>query len=146
MKVTIHSLDDLNIFTKQFIQGLKPGVLVVLDGDLGVGKTTFVKMCAKHLGIEDNVDSPTFTLLKTYFPPLMHHIDAYRLEGSEDIFDIEDAVEDKEAYIFLEWGDYIKPFLPKTYIHIQFDLVNTLERSLIITSKGDIDVESFFNY
>lgn len=146
MKVTIHSLNDLNSFAKHFVTQLKPGVLVALDGDLGVGKTTFVKMCAKHLGIEDNVDSPTFTLLKTYFPPLMHHIDAYRLEESEAIFDIEDAIEDEEAYIFVEWASYIQNFLPKNRIHIQFNLEKNQERSLNITSEGDIDVESFFNH
>lgn len=145
MKVTIKNLEALDQFSINFCTLLKPGVVVALDGDLGLGKTTFVKMCAKHLGIKETVDSPTFTILKSYENPLMHHIDAYRLEGTQDIFDIEDAIYDEDAYIFVEWASFIEPMLPKNRVHITFSLGLNQIRLLTIRAEGDFDVKSLLS-
>lgn len=145
MKVRIKDLDALNDFAKKLMTVLPKGVVVALNGNLGLGKTTFVKLCAAHLGIQDTVDSPTFTILKTYENPTLHHIDAYRLEGSDNMFDIEEAVYDQDAYIFIEWAQYIATFLPENRIEISFQMESNQERVLDISSKGDFDVESLLS-
>src|SRR5690625_7852118 len=71
---------------------LNPGTVITLTGDLGVGKTTFTKGIAQGLGIEATVTSPTFTIIKeyTYCDIPLYHIDAYRLDGLDDVFGFEE--------------------------------------------------------
>lgn len=143
--IHLKSLEETKAFAKAFVNQLKPGTLIALEGDLGAGKTTFVKYCAEALGINETIDSPTFILLKTYGPPLVHHIDAYRLEGGYPSFDIEDAMDDEEAIIFVEWASFIKEDLPKDYIELEFKHVNENERTLTIKKEGPLDVKKLLN-
>ena len=88
MKFEIHSIEETQKFAQK-IARLCQGktVLITLDGDLGAGKTTWTKAFGKALGVKNTINSPTFTILKSYKQadgkPL-HHIDAYRLEGLEE--------------------------------------------------------------
>lgn len=143
--IHLKSLEETKAFAKAFINQIKPGTLIALEGDLGAGKTTFVKYCAEALGIKETIDSPTFTLLKTYGPPLMHHIDAYRLEGGQASFDIEEAIDDQEAIVFVEWASFINEDLPQEYIELAFTHVNEHERILTIKKEGPLDVKKLLN-
>lgn len=139
--IHLKSLEETQTFAKAFIEQIKPGTVIALEGDLGAGKTTFVKYCAEALGITETIDSPTFTLLKSYGPPLLHHIDAYRLEGGHTSFDVEDAINDPDAIIFVEWASFIQEALPSEWIELYFTHVNEHERMLTIKKEGPLDVK-----
>ena len=94
MKIAIHSLKDTQEFAQKMANLCKDKQIVItLDGDLGAGKTTWTKSFGKALGVKDVINSPTFTILKSYTmengKPL-HHIDAYRLEGVSQALGIEE--------------------------------------------------------
>ncbi|AVK64573.1 tRNA (adenosine(37)-N6)-threonylcarbamoyltransferase complex ATPase subunit type 1 TsaE [Lactobacillus sp. CBA3606] len=99
---------------------VQPGDLILLDGDLGAGKTTFTKGLAKGLGIDRNVKSPTFTLIREYRQgrlPL-YHMDIYRLEdgGAEDLG--LDEYFDGDGVSVVEWSEFIQDLLPAAYLRI----------------------------
>lgn len=107
----------MRAFAKGIAKNLKPGDILGLIGELGAGKTTFVKGLAKALGIKSRVVSPTFVIFKPYhvnnkkFKHLVH-VDAYRVEGEElqDV-GIEDYFNDGSV-LAIEWADKIKKILP----------------------------------
>lgn len=97
---------------------LHKGAVVLLEGDLGAGKTTITKGIAKGLGVTKTVSSPTFTLIKEYegTNPL-YHIDAYRLEFSEEDLGFEEYIYG-EGVTVIEWATFIEDELPSTYLTI----------------------------
>ncbi len=90
---------------------LKPGDVVVLGGEVGSGKTTFVRAAARSLGVEQRVTSPTYQLARCYWGTVggrkvaVNHLDLYRLEGLEyrDVLELDDYL-DPEAITFVEWA------------------------------------------
>lgn len=99
---------------------LKTKDVVLLCGDLGAGKTTFVSGVAKGLGIEENVISPTFNILKCYFNNKLnlYHIDAYRLESNNVDIGLEEYI-DGDGVCFIEWPQFISNLIPRSYIKIE---------------------------
>ena len=98
---------------------LSPGDVVLLSGDLGAGKTTFVSGVAKGLNIDETVISPTFNILKCYFRgslPL-YHIDAYRLEGQHTEIGLDEFIEGDGA-CFIEWPQYIEKLIPDEHLDL----------------------------
>ena len=96
--IEIHSLEQTNEFAQKIAACLKDKQMVItLDGDLGAGKTTWTKALGKALGVKSVINSPTFTILKSYKQgngqPL-HHIDAYRLEGASQDLGFEDCFDE----------------------------------------------------
>lgn len=116
---------------------LHPMQVVLLEGDLGAGKTTFVGGVGKALGIEDTIASPTFNILKCYFEahPPMYHIDAYRLEGQNIDLGLEEYIEG-DGICLIEWPRYIAPLLPKEYLRISFYHVEGDKRKLVFEGVG----------
>ncbi len=97
------------------------GDVVCLVGDLGVGKTLFSQGFAKGLGIEESVNSPTFTIVQVYEEgrlPL-YHFDVYRIEDSEEMEEVgfSDMIYG-EGVCLIEWADMISDILPEHYINI----------------------------
>ena len=106
---------------------------VVLTGELGAGKTTFVQGVARGLGIEDQVSSPTFTLVKEYRGILdIAHVDIYRLERVQDVVDLGlDELGDGEGVLLVEWGDAVEDLLPDERLRVELtteDLVSDVRR------------------
>ena len=115
MIIEIHSLIETQKVSHKIaslVQGKQ--IVITLDGDLGAGKTTWTQAFGKALGVKSVINSPTFTILKSYKQadgnPL-HHIDAYRLEGITQDLGFEDCFD--EGICVVEWSQYIADQLPE---------------------------------
>ncbi len=110
---------------------VRPGNLIALVGDLGVGKTTMVRGLAQGLGIDDLVTSPTFTLIKEYSGRLkLYHIDVYRLEDPEEILHLGlDELLMSDGLVVLEWADQIRDYLPEDYLEISISRRHNIRKA-----------------
>ena len=101
-----------------------PGQIYTLDGDLGVGKTVFIKGLARGLGIREPVNSPTFTIVQEYRDgrlPL-YHFDVYRIEDPEEMEEIGyDDYFFGEGVCLIEWAEKIRELLPEKVIRITIE-------------------------
>lgn len=111
--ILTHSKEETKALGAKLAAHLRPGDVVLLTGDLGAGKTTFVSGVAEALRCEEDVISPTFNILKCYFKGTLplYHIDAYRLEGQNMELGLEEYIEGDGA-CFIEWPVYIASLLP----------------------------------
>ena len=123
-----------------------PGMIICLDGELGSGKTVFVKGFAKSLGIEDNITSPTFNIVKEYNSgeiPL-YHMDVYRLEDTDEDIGFDDYFS-SDAISIIEWSDLIADSLPDERLDIKFKLIDENTRVLVLNPHGQ-KYEDLVNY
>ncbi len=117
MEYKLCSLEELEAFAKEVLDKLKNSNKnsVVLKGDLGAGKTAFVKKLGKLLGVNTEINSPTFVIMREYetnderFKKLIH-IDAYRMESKDDLklFSVDELVQDKNNLLCIEWAEKIE--------------------------------------
>ncbi|MDA8425271.1 MAG: tRNA (adenosine(37)-N6)-threonylcarbamoyltransferase complex ATPase subunit type 1 TsaE [Treponema sp.] len=118
----MNSADDTEALGER-IGALAPGgTVVALRGDLGAGKTTFAKGVARGLGVDDEVTSPTFTVVSEYSGRLrLHHIDAYRLSGGEDFASVggEELFADPDGLCLVEWSERIAEALPPDAVSVE---------------------------
>jgi tRNA threonylcarbamoyladenosine biosynthesis protein TsaE len=114
----------------------KAGDVVLLEGDLGAGKTTLVGGVAEALKVKDDVISPTFNIMKCYFNGTLplYHIDAYRLEHQNIELGLDEYIEGN-GVCFIEWPQYIKPLLPDECLSITLKNLGGDRRQL--TLKGN---------
>lgn len=115
-----------------------PNMVICLRGELGSGKTVFVKGFAKSLGIDENITSPTFTLVKEYQNGEMplYHMDVYRLESGDDgSIGLSDYFT-KGGITIIEWSDIIKDSLPEERLEIKFKVVDEETRVLTLIPYG----------
>lgn len=117
----------------------KLGQLICLYGNLGAGKTTFVKGLAQGIGIDSNVHSPTFTYQNIYAGPklTLYHFDFYRATEPDQMLcnDLYDALSRKDCIIIVEWAENLEHFLINGYskrTNIYFEHVNENERKIKI--------------
>ncbi len=117
---------------------VEAGDVIALWGDLGAGKTVFARGFLRALGIEDEVPSPTFTLVQTYAtaPAMIYHFDLYRLESPEEVWElgIEDALAGGISVI--EWPDRIADMLPADRLDVTFDLTTTGRQARLVGHGG----------
>lgn len=116
------SPDDTQAMGAAFSALLQSGDVVLLTGDMGAGKTTFVKGLGAGFGVAEPITSPTFVLLHTYAGRLpMHHADLYRLEQIEEVLDlgIMELIDDGGVAL-IEWADRGLPAFPADVLNMQF--------------------------
>ncbi len=114
------------------------GMVICLDGELGSGKTVFVKGFAKALGIEDTITSPTFNLIKEYDGETsLYHMDLYRLNGDIKSTGITDYF-NKDGVCIIEWAETIKEHLPDERLEIVFKVIDENTRVLVFKPYGQI--------
>lgn len=112
--------------------------VVLLSGDLGVGKTVFVQGIASGMGIVDDVSSPTYTLINEYSGELnLYHMDFYRLEDETDLLDLgfEDYL-DRKGVIIIEWPELACGFLYPDYIYVKIDKLADDTREITLEADG----------
>ncbi|HEY7399858.1 MAG TPA: tRNA (adenosine(37)-N6)-threonylcarbamoyltransferase complex ATPase subunit type 1 TsaE [Actinomycetota bacterium] len=113
--------DDTRAVGAAIAAVLEPRDAIALSGDLGAGKTTLVQGLARGLGIEDQVVSPTFTLVREYRGRLdLAHVDVYRLEHEQDVVDLGlEELGDGLAVLAVEWGDAVAALLPEEHLEVE---------------------------
>ena len=120
---------------------LKKGDLIVLCGELGSGKTKFTEGFLTYFGLENEISSPTFTIVNEYKKDdiNIYHFDVYRLEDSSEFYAIGGDEYFENGICLIEWGELIQDALPNEYIKIDFsrDESNENERTLNIQSIGN---------
>ncbi len=114
------------------------GSVITLNGDLGAGKTTLTKGIGKGLGIEEEINSPTFNILKCYFNKTLnlYHIDAYRLEDVDaqgKNIGLEEVIEG-DGVAVIEWPDFIREMIPFDSVNIEIRNLGDNKRKFIISS------------
>ena len=144
MEKVLRTLEELEEEARSFARGLRPcareAVLVTLSGELGAGKTSFVKAVAKELGISEIVNSPTFVIEKVYPLPAgdrfkrLVHLDAYRLEHSEELapLGLSEILQDAGNLVLLEWPERVQGALPQP--SVQLSLVCKPDGSRLLAS------------
>jgi tRNA threonylcarbamoyladenosine biosynthesis protein TsaE len=117
---------------------------LALEGDLGGGKTTFLKGFAKGLGIKEKILSPTFILFRKFQIPNskfqnFYHIDCYRIEKEREILNLgfKEIIKDPKNIVAIEWADKIKKILPKKILKIKFKILGKKEREILIKWQKD---------
>lgn len=144
-KILSKSVKETHKVAKDIAKNLKRGDVLALVGDLGGGKTTFVKGLTHALGIKEEVQSPTFTLIREYQIKnqeagskkqigKIYHMDMYRLKNESDAMELglEEIFAGRTAICLIEWADKIKKILPKHTKFIEFDFVDETTRRIII--------------
>ena len=138
LEETTHSEQETIQAAKSFAKTLKPGSVIALHGNLGSGKTTFIKGIALGLGLKDpdEVKSPTFALMHTYASRIpLYHFDLYRLESEREIVNIgfEEFVNDPGAVTCVEWGARAGSLLPSVHFDIILESLGPSDRHILIT-------------
>lgn len=127
---TSKSEDDTRLIANEFTFNLVEGIVVVLNGDLGTGKTFFIKQVLQNFNVT-NANSPTFAIVNEYFgDKTFYHFDFYRITKESELHDIgiEDYFNDEQAIIFIEWGNMFPAVLPKKRIEISISYIDENER------------------
>lgn len=142
LKVNVKNADETKTIGYKLANLLEPGDVLLLDGDLGAGKTTFTKGLAEGLGITRNIKSPTFTIIKEYLDGKMplYHMDIYRLEdGGSDELGLDEYF-NSDGITVVEWSKFVESELPNEYLKIKFirnDQNDFDSREIILDAKGN---------
>ena len=145
--MTVVGVQKMREEVSRFIARLEPpasgAIVVTLSGELGAGKTAFVKAAAKALGVEEHITSPTFVIMKIYdlygqmFKKLVH-IDAYRLKGEHHlkVLGWGELCADPQNLIFVEWPEQAGNAIPKDAIRITLRYSGENDREIIYEGEG----------
>jgi tRNA threonylcarbamoyladenosine biosynthesis protein TsaE len=124
---------------EKFAARLNGGEIIVLNGELGAGKTFFIKSALKSFGIK-NVSSPTFALVNEYTGKFkIYHFDFYRINDINELYDIgfDDYINNEEALVFIEWGNLFSQILPRKRIEIEIKVTDEFSREIAIKNIRD---------
>ncbi len=134
MTVTTRSEKETEALGERLAKCLRAGAVVALYGDLGAGKTAFVRGMARGLDIRESVSSPTFTIVNEYpGDPALFHFDMYRLKNAEELYGIgwEDYL-DRNGICVTEWSERIEEALPPDAVRVRILRLSDTERSVSI--------------
>lgn len=134
IKYSVKSLEETKVVAKELAKTLTPGAIVTLNGDLGAGKTTMVQLICKEIGVDEYVNSPTFTIVNEYESGKwkVNHIDFYRVKHSDELLEIglDQYFNDKDI-TFIEWAELFEEILPEKVIRVDIELAEGERRITI---------------
>ena len=121
MEIIADSTDKTKKLAYEIAKKIKEGYVIALYGDLGSGKTTFVRYLVEGLGLKNRVQSPTFVVVRRYGN--INHVDLYRLSSKEEVLEIglEEMMQDKKSITIIEWPEIVEKLLPTNTVKIYFD-------------------------
>ncbi len=131
---TVKSEKETVKLASEFADGINPGDVIVLNGQLGAGKTFFIKQALLKLGV-NTVSSPSFAIINEYKGKIKYyHADFFRLKNIEELYDIgwQDYLNEDEAVVFIEWGNLLPAALPNKRLEIQIFLNEDFSREFNI--------------
>lgn len=132
------SENETSLIAKEFAASLKDGMIIILNGELGAGKTFFIKQVLKQFNIT-NANSPTFAIVNEYAgDKTFYHFDFYRINTESELLNIgiEDYFSDEESVIFIEWGNLFPDILPQKRIEINITYLTENEREFNFIEHG----------
>jgi tRNA threonylcarbamoyladenosine biosynthesis protein TsaE len=137
MNISVNSLLDLEEAAKRLLDFSGAQKMFVFYGDMGAGKTTFIKALCAQLGVKETVSSPTFSIVNEYEGDgqRIYHFDFYRIKSIQEAYDI-----GYEEYFYsgdiclVEWPEKIEELLPEHYIKIRITTVDPEKRVLTISA------------
>ena len=123
MTFTCQTVSDLSTAAKQLLSGYPTSRIFAFYGQMGAGKTTFIKEICRQLGAKEIVQSPSFAIINEYTThsgESLYHFDFYRIKKTEEAFDIgyEDYIYSGN-YCFLEWPELIEGLLPEDVVRVR---------------------------
>ena len=120
MKYITNSYEETERVAAELAKSLKGGEVIAMYGDLGAGKTAFVRGLARALGIEGHITSPTFTIMNAYNGRLpLYHFDVYRIADPDEMYEIGyDEYIGSDGVCVIEWAELIEDILPDEYIKV----------------------------
>lgn len=137
-----NSFEDTQKLGEEFVSKLEPGDILYLYGDLGSGKTTFVKGIASGLGIKSRIISPTFVVLRTHLTSnkkikKIYHLDLYRLENKKEVENIalDDLFSDTDTITIIEWPELLSEYQGKNIYKITFSYGSENTRKINISNE-----------
>ncbi len=134
------SEEETLVLAESLGKNIAHSFVITLEGDLGAGKTTFTKGLGKGLGVKRVITSPTFTIIKEYLGRLpLYHIDAYRLEFSEEDLGIDEYLM-SDGITVIEWAQFIEDLLPDNKLAITINYISEAKRELIFETE-DTQIE-----
>lgn len=143
MEYILNNLKDTEKFGQILAKAFKKQDVVSLIGDLGTGKTTLTKSIAESFGIEENVTSPTFSLVNTYYGDVeLNHIDLYRLEDEMEIESLDiDELLYPEGITIIEWASQAQSYMPRNLIEIYIEKTGDVSRKIRIDGNNKREKE-----
>ena len=146
LELISNSEKETKQISEKFAKQLKKGDIVVLTGDLGSGKTKFVEGILTYFGKEEEISSPTFTIVNEYSAnENIYHFDVYRLEDVDEFYAIGGEEYFDKGICLIEWGEIIERILPERYLKIIFerDLSQGENlRKMIFETHGDFEINN----
>jgi tRNA threonylcarbamoyladenosine biosynthesis protein TsaE len=139
LELTARAPEDTMAVGEAVASLLREGDAVALTGDLGAGKTTFVRGAARALGFDGAVASPTFTLVREYRGRVrIYHVDVYRLDRVQDVLDLGlDEMVAEGGVLLVEWGDAVEGLLPDDHLLAEITLMGAEDaRRIVVTGVG----------
>jgi len=132
-------LDKIQTIVSQLIHFAEGSRIWLFEGDLGAGKTIFIKEICTRLGVEDNVSSPTFSIINEYISAEgpVYHFDFFRIKNLEEAMNA--GIEEyffSGSYCFIEWPELVVPILPSEYLKISIEAGTGEERRYKLTHYG----------
>lgn len=136
-KFTSRCEDDTMELAENIESEKFPGMVICLNGDLGSGKTMFVKGFASSLGLTENITSPTFNIVKEYDGGEMklNHMDVYRIDDTDQSIDFQDYF-NQDAVTIIEWAELIQDKLPDERLDITIKILNENTRVFVFKPYG----------
>ena len=136
MKLLLNNLSDIDIVAKKFVDKMGDRNIFAFFGEMGAGKTTFIKALCKILGVTETITSPTFSIINEYSKEdgdPIYHFDFYRIKNIEEAYDF--GYEDyfySGHLCFIEWPELVESLLPESVVNVKIEVMENGERSIII--------------